>query len=124
MVSSTSETFLVVWQIASGLLNLALLAIWIYGFMVSLRVMKWYSAAGGFLAFGTGLSGLTIFVSGIIQVAFLLVSDYRMFSGSDMNYFIIMTQGLGSLVGGVGVVSLMTGLTMLANRCRDLQRAD
>ncbi len=124
MVSSTSETFLVVWQIASGLLNLALLAIWIYGFMVSLRVMKWYSAAGGFLAFGTGLSGLTIFVSGIIQVAFLLVSDYRMFSGSDMNYFILMTQGLGSLVGGVGVVSLMTGLTMLANRCRDLQRAD
>lgn len=124
MGSSTSETFLVVWQIASGLLNLALLAIWIYGFMVSLRVMKWYSAAGGFLAFGTGLSGLTIFVSALVQIAFLLASDNRLFSGSDLNYFIIMTQGLGSLVGGVGVVSLMTGLTMLANRCRDLQRAD
>lgn len=124
MMSATSDGIMALWLLVTGLLNLVLLVTWIYGFVVSLRLMKWYSAAGGFLAFGTGLSGLTILLSGVIQVSYFLFSQNNYFSGSELNQLIMLTQGIGSFLAIISVISLMTGLTMLVNRCRDLQRAD
>jgi hypothetical protein len=101
---------------------LVLFLVGLAGVILGLRIRRWYPAAGGFIAAGSGLMAslllMNFLTTSIINPRFL-----HTYGGYDDSLLHLLSY-TSIFTFAVGLGCQFVGIWLLAKRCRELQLAD